>query len=52
MPRLDKLSTEELDQVRRFVEESDIDAIDDEMRELVEKRWPWLVAKLPPRTVQ
>jgi hypothetical protein len=29
---------------------TDIDVIDDEMRELVEKHWPWLVAKLPPRT--
>jgi len=30
----------------------DIDVMDDEMRELVEKHWRWLVTKLPPRTVQ
>jgi hypothetical protein len=49
MPRFDDLSAEELDQIRRFIEESDIDVIDDEMRELVEKHWPWLLAKLPPQ---
>ena len=37
MPRFDNLSAEELEQIRRFIEESDIDVIDDEMRELVEK---------------
>lgn len=37
MPRFDNLSAEELD----------IDVIDDDT--LVEKHWPWLVAKLPPR---
>jgi hypothetical protein len=52
MPRFDDLSAEELDQIRRFIEESDIDVIDDEMRELVEKHWPWLLAKLPPQTKQ
>jgi hypothetical protein len=23
--------------------------IDDEMRELIEKRWPWLLDKIPPK---
>jgi hypothetical protein len=50
--RYDNLSDKELEQIRRFIEETDIDVIDDETRELVEKHWPWLVAKLPPRTVQ
>ena len=32
MPRFDNLSAEELEQIRRFIEESDIDVIDDEKR--------------------
>jgi hypothetical protein len=52
MPRFDNLSPGELEEIRRFVEETDIDVIDDEMRELVDKQWPWLVAKLPPQTKQ
>ncbi len=39
MPRFDNLSPEELEQIRRFTEEPDIDAIDDDGRELVEKHW-------------
>jgi hypothetical protein len=50
MPRYDNLSAAELEQIRPFSEETDIDVINDEVRELVEKHWPWLVAKLPPRT--
>jgi hypothetical protein len=43
----------ELERIRRMIEEFEsIEAIDDEMRDLVEKHWPWLVEKLPPRTVQ
>jgi hypothetical protein len=49
MPRFDNLSAEELEQIRRFIEETDIDVISDEMRTLVEKNWPWLLEKLPPR---
>jgi hypothetical protein len=52
MPRYDNLTAEELEQIRHFIEETDIDAIDDEMRDLVEKHWPWLLAKLPPQTSQ
>jgi hypothetical protein len=52
MPRYNNLSSDELELIRRFIEESDIDAIDDEMHELVEKHWPWLLAKLPPQTKQ
>ena len=47
MPRYNNLSSDELELIRRFIEESDIDAIDNEMRELVE-HWPRLLAKLPP----
>jgi hypothetical protein len=33
-----------------MIEEMDtIEEIDDEMRELVEKHWPWLLVKLPPQ---
>jgi hypothetical protein len=49
MPRFDNLSAEELEQIKRFIEETDIDTIDDEMRALVETHWPWLLEKLPPR---
>ena len=53
LPRFDNLSSEELERIRRMIEEFEsIEAIDDEMRDLVEKHWPWLVEKLPPRTVQ
>ena len=48
----DNLSPAELEEIRRFVEKTDIDVIDDDVRGLVEKLWPWLVAKLPPRTPQ
>jgi hypothetical protein len=37
----------QLEQIRRFIEETDIDVIDDEMREIGVKRWPCLMAKLP-----
>ncbi len=33
MPRFDNLSPEELEEIKRFIEETDIDLIDDEMRE-------------------
>jgi hypothetical protein len=53
MPRFDNLSPDELERIRRMIEEFDtLDAIDDDMRELVEKHWPWLLPKLPPQTKQ
>jgi hypothetical protein len=42
MPRYDDLSEEELDGIRRFIE----DMATDDLRELVEKHWPWLLPKL------
>jgi hypothetical protein len=48
MPRFDNLSAEELEQIRRFIEETDIDEINGEMRALVAKHWHWLIEKLPP----
>jgi hypothetical protein len=36
--------------IRAFIERcARIESINDEMRELVESRWPELVGKLPPR---
>ena len=49
MPHFDDLSPDELEKIRRMIEDMDhIDAISDEIRELVEKHWPWLLSKLPP----
>jgi hypothetical protein len=46
MPHYDNLSAEELERIKRFIEESDIDVIDDEMRAL---EWPWLLASCRPK---
>jgi hypothetical protein len=44
------LSSEELDMIRKQIEDmDDITAIDDEVRGIVERNWPHLVAKLPPQ---
>jgi hypothetical protein len=53
MPRYDDLSPEELEHIRRFIEETDIDVLqDEEMWALVEKHWPWLLEKLEPKRMQ
>jgi hypothetical protein len=53
MSRFDNLTSEQLERIRRMIEEFDsIEAVDDALRELVEKHWPWLVEKLPPHTTQ
>jgi len=41
------LSKADLKQIRQHVEE--FNAIDDEMRALIESQWPDLASKLPPR---
>jgi hypothetical protein len=44
------LSPEELDMIREQIEDmDDITAIDDEVRGIVERNWPHLLAKLPPK---
>jgi hypothetical protein len=48
LPAFDKLSDEELEQLRRFIEESDYVEVGPEMRDLIEKRWPWLLFKVSP----
>lgn len=47
MSRYDGLSEEELDEILRFIEKTDIDIVSDDLRQLVEKRWPWLLPQLP-----
>jgi hypothetical protein len=46
--RFDDPSPQELEEIKRFIEETDIDVVSEEMRVLVAKHWPWLLAKLPP----
>jgi hypothetical protein len=44
------LSPEELDMIREQIEAmDDITAINDEVRGIVERNWPHLLSKLPPR---
>jgi hypothetical protein len=44
------LSPKKLEMIREQIESmDDITAIDDEVRGIVERNWPHLVAKLPPR---
>lgn len=53
MPRFDTLTPEQLEQLVRIVEGGDtVQAVSDDLREIVEKHWPELVPKLPPRTQQ
>jgi hypothetical protein len=43
------LEPEELEAIRQQIEQFDtIEAIDPEMRGIVERNWPHLLAKLPP----
>jgi hypothetical protein len=47
MSRFDHLAPEELEQIKRMIEEMDaVEVVDEELRELVEKHWPWLEKKL------
>jgi hypothetical protein len=44
------LEPEELESIRQQIEQFDtIEAIDPEMRGIVERNWPDLIPKLPPR---
>jgi hypothetical protein len=46
-----ELSPDELERIRAQVDEFDtIEAIDDEMRDLIASQWPDLAGKLPART--
>jgi hypothetical protein len=44
---VDNLSYDELEQIRRFIEEGG--ELSDEMHALLEKYWPWLLQEVPPR---
>ena len=50
MSEVKEPTVEELATIRRFVAKTDIGAISDELRKLVEEHWPELVWKLPPQT--
>jgi hypothetical protein len=55
MPRCDNLPPQQLETIRKFIEEADaIDAANpaelDDLRALVAKHWPHLLHKLPPHT--
>ena len=44
------LEPEDLEQIRQQIEQFDtIEAIDPEMRGIVERNWPHLIPKLPPK---
>ena len=54
MGAYDGLSPEQLARIRRFVEAGDIDTnlVSDELRDLVQEYWPWLLPKLEVQTLQ
>ena len=44
------LDPEELEQIRQQIEQLDtVDVIDPEIRGIVERNWPHLISKLPPK---
>jgi len=44
------MPADQLYQLRLMLEDLDvITEIDEDTRELIERRWPWLVTKLPPK---
>ena len=53
MGAYDDLSPQELARIRRFVEGADIDTtlVTDELQDLVEQHWPWLLPNLERQTV-
>ena len=53
MGAYDELSPQQLARIRRFVEGGDIDTelVSDELRDLVEEHWPWLLSNLEPQTL-
>jgi hypothetical protein len=40
-----KLSVAELAQIKRFIEDEDVNEISDELYALVERYWPWLLER-------
>jgi len=52
MGLFDNLTDKDLEAIRRFIEEIDVDVTNEDLRELVEKHWPWLLPKLSPPTQQ
>jgi hypothetical protein len=52
MPGFDNLSAEQLDQIGRFIEETDIEVIDDEMRGLSRSTGPGSLGSPPRRKIR
>ena len=53
MGAYDELTPEQLMRIRRFVERGDVDTelVSEELRNLVDEHWPWLLPKLEPQTL-
>ena len=53
MGAYDELTPEQLMRIRRFVERGDVDTdlVSDELRNLVDEHWPWLLPKLEQQTL-
>jgi hypothetical protein len=49
MSEIQRPHTAEIATIRRFIETTKLDDVNDEVREFVEKYLPDLVSKLPPR---
>jgi hypothetical protein len=49
MGLFDNLTDKDLEAIRRFIEEIDVDVTNEDLRE---KHWPWLLPKLSPPTQQ
>jgi hypothetical protein len=50
MPQFSNPSAQELEEIRRYIEDADeLDVISEDIRRLVESHWPWLLSKLPPQ---
>lgn len=50
MSRYDDMPEEKIEQLKRMLEDLDtIDEIDDDTRELIATRWPWLLEKVKPK---
>ncbi len=47
----EKLTPAELDRLEWLLEHNHLDHITEEMRALIEKHWPWLMDRLPPRVI-
>ncbi len=47
-PEFDKLTPDELEEIRMLIEENEMRVVSESLRRVVAKHWPWLLPKLPP----